>query len=108
MLLTAFIASHRSKRKTRESFQLHRDILQDQYLQLALKLGTILQLAVALDRSKTQILKPLQLSYNQQRSVLTIIVPNFIEQQLEWHEVRAMYKDFAKILGVELRLSIHQ
>jgi exopolyphosphatase / guanosine-5'-triphosphate,3'-diphosphate pyrophosphatase len=54
VLICAMIASYKNKNRTRQLFLEHKDILTESDCLLVERLGSLLQLAVALDRSETQ------------------------------------------------------
>jgi exopolyphosphatase/guanosine-5'-triphosphate,3'-diphosphate pyrophosphatase len=102
MLICALVAAFKSKTRIREMFQQHKDILTEVDLQLIVQLGTILRMAVALDRSETQPVHHVHLQrINKDVTMQIHTVREPVIERLEW---TSLEKDFAKVWGVKLHI----
>lgn len=104
IILCALIASYQSKNRCRRLAAPYKNILNEGDLLLAIELGTLLQLAIALDRSETQTVadvhvkvrpKELELSLQTQRSPM-----------IELRELEALEKDFKKVWKRQLNVTL--
>ncbi len=106
ILLTALIASYRSKNRARELFAKHKDILSENDLECAVRLGTLLELAIALDRSKTQTLAQftahLDQTAEQIQSKLTLFLRFSGDDSIEQRELLNIKKEMKKVWGFPL------
>lgn len=102
ILICSLIASYKTKSRTRALFFEHKDILTESDYHLIVQLGTLLHLAIALDRSETQPVeqisatifkKELQLKIKCSRSLL-----------IELKEVETIEKEFTKLWGLSLNI----
>jgi exopolyphosphatase/guanosine-5'-triphosphate,3'-diphosphate pyrophosphatase len=104
ILLVALIASHRSKNRTRECYLKYKDLLHAEDLELTIRLGTLLELAIALDRSKTQSLRSLAvtlqqpLETGQEKWLLNVDFAG--NDAIEQRELQNELKTFKKIWGI--------
>lgn len=97
LLLCALIASYRSKKKCKSFFLMHQDILQPNDLEFSVKLGSVLQLSVALDRSETQPIERLEVEYDPQRGQLTVIADLLHSAEVERQAFEEAKKEFEKV-----------
>ncbi|MDB4867173.1 MAG: Ppx/GppA family phosphatase [Cohnella sp.] len=99
ILLTAAIASFKGMNQLRRKLSPYRSMLHDGDVDTAAHLGSLLQLAAALDRSQSQAIRSLQVevSGNQLRLKAQTDHPLSVEQV----EVEALSKDFKKIWGIK-------
>lgn len=96
-LLTAAIASFRSVNGLRRKLASFRSMLQEGDGDMAAKLGAILQLAAALDRSESQAVRGLRVKFKQGMLLLTAETDQALTA--EKLEVESVAKDFKKIWG---------
>ncbi|WP_166244634.1 Ppx/GppA phosphatase family protein [Paenibacillus turpanensis] len=101
VLLCALIASFKTAKKTRQMFQNYRDILSESDYHMILKLGSMLQLGVALDRSETQPVEHVQASIHGRELELQLNCSH--SPSIELRELQALEKDFAKMWGLKLK-----
>jgi exopolyphosphatase/guanosine-5'-triphosphate,3'-diphosphate pyrophosphatase len=103
ILICAFIASYKNKNRTKKMCLEYKDILSEADFHMIEKLGMLLQLAIALDRSETQpvqsisaaiIKKELQLNLNCSHSPV-----------IELRQVQLIQKDFKKIWELQVTLT---
>ncbi|WP_284641139.1 Ppx/GppA phosphatase family protein [Paenibacillus silviterrae] len=102
-LLCAFIATYKTKKRLLHMWSPYREIMLDSDVELVVRLGSILQLAVALDSSETQ---PLHLIYavSDDKSLrLQLQIQN--DPTAEFSEVEELQKDFRKIWGLSVQLN---
>lgn len=102
ILICAMIASYKNKNRTRENYLEHKDILTESDCQLVIQLGTLLHLAIALDRSETQPVA--HITAMQKGNNLEIKLECRHSPLIELREVASLEKDFKKIWGVNPRL----
>ncbi|GIQ69852.1 Ppx/GppA family phosphatase [Xylanibacillus composti] len=93
-LMVALIASYKSKSRCKKAAAPYRDILSEEDLGVCEKLGTVLQLAVALDRSETQPIE--SMSCKLQNKQLALNVKTRWNASIEAREVEAVASDFKK------------
>lgn len=103
ILLCAMIASHKTKSRARLTFLEHRDILDESDLSLVVLLGTLLRLAIALDRSETQTVTELSAALHGLELRLSVAHRHGLS--IERQEVAALEKEFKKVWGLQIRLS---
>ncbi|XEC96469.1 exopolyphosphatase [Paenibacillus tarimensis] len=98
-ILIAAVASFKNKSKARKQLAQYRQLLNDEDLDYIYRLGTILQLAIALDRGETQSLNRLAAELSGEMLLLKpLLVSGSIE--LERKEVDAIADDFEKVWGL--------
>lgn len=98
VLLCSMIASYKNKNRTRQLFLEHRDILTESDCSLVDRLGSLLQLAVALDRSETQ---PVQrLTAMVRGSGIRLQLECARNPGIEIRETVAIAKEFKKVWGL--------
>jgi exopolyphosphatase / guanosine-5'-triphosphate,3'-diphosphate pyrophosphatase len=98
ILLTAAIASFRGMNPLRRKLSPYRSMLREGDLEAAVRLGSILQLAAAMDRSQSQAIRSLELKSDGKK--LRIEAESDEALSVEQVEVTALAKDFKKIWGI--------
>jgi exopolyphosphatase / guanosine-5'-triphosphate,3'-diphosphate pyrophosphatase len=102
LLLCALIASFRSEKRTKSLLAAHRDLLSETDLPLIVRLGSLLQLAVALDRSETQPVAGV--SAQVFGKTLNLLVTHNSAWEIERRELMSISKDFVKMWGLKLQV----
>jgi len=100
ILLCALIASFKSEKRLKPLFSAHRDLLSDADFGLIVRLGSLLQIAVALDRSETQPIATVSASAIGRELVLTVKTRHTWD--IEKRELETLAKDFRKLWGLSL------
>lgn len=100
ILICALIASFKNKSRTRQQYLEHKDILAESDCQLIIQLGTLLHLAIALDRSETQPIQRLTALHH--RNELELRLECSHAPLIELREIRSISKDFKKVWGLNL------
>jgi exopolyphosphatase/guanosine-5'-triphosphate,3'-diphosphate pyrophosphatase len=100
ILLCAFIASFKSEKRLKQSAQLYKDVLRETDLELITKLGSLLQVAVALDRTETQVITDVNAQLVGKQLHLSVIACN--DWHIERRELETLTKDFQDIWGVKM------
>ncbi|WP_123039533.1 Ppx/GppA phosphatase family protein [Cohnella candidum] len=98
ILLTAATASFRGINALKRNLAPYRPILEENDTETAAKLGSLLQLAIALDRSESQSIRSLSADAVKNKLVLTADAEHALS--LERMEVESLSKDFKKIWGL--------
>jgi len=101
-VLTAAIASFKSKGAAKQQLEKYRSILHDNDLRDVLQLGSLLRLAAALDRSRKQAIKRLKASINRQQLKLHMTASTSTE--LEQFEIKQLSQEFKKVWGIQLTI----
>lgn len=101
ILICAMIASYKNKNRTRQLYLEHKDILTESDCQLVVQLGTLLRLAIAMDRSETQPIS--RFTAQHKRSTLEFKLECRHSPLIELREIACLEKDFKKVWGVNLR-----
>lgn len=96
-VLTAAIASYRSVNGNRRRLAPYRSLLQDGDIELAARLGSLLQLSAALDRSESQAIRDLRVEKSKNKLALRAISDHSLA--MERMETEALAKDFKKVWG---------
>lgn len=99
--LCSLIASHKTKSRTHQLALAYKDILEESDELLVAKLGTLLQLAIALDRSETQPVRELIISIIGKTLMLKLLCAG--NPAAELSEIAAFAKDFEKVWGLALK-----
>ena len=94
IILCAMIASYKSKKKARTILNLYPDILTKEDLSLVCKLGTLLLLAIALDRSETQPIQSLRAGIKHKELQLSAEARS--NAMIEVRQVLQVTEDFQK------------
>lgn len=95
VLLCALIASYMNKKKARQRMAGHADMLEKDDLTLIARLGSLLQLAIALDRSETQPVKQLKAAVKGRELRLEIEAKD--QLLIETRQVQLLANDFYKV-----------
>ncbi|WP_219640860.1 Ppx/GppA phosphatase family protein [Cohnella sp. CFH 77786] len=98
ILLTAGIASFRGLNALKRNLNPYRSMLEDEDFDSIARLGSILQLAAALDRSESQSIRNLHAEAGRGKLVLTAEAQHSLS--MERMEVDSLAKDFKKIWGL--------
>jgi exopolyphosphatase/guanosine-5'-triphosphate,3'-diphosphate pyrophosphatase len=99
ILMIAAIASYKSKNRTRQQLLDYRELLNESDFDTIHKLGVLLQLAAALDRSETQAIGRLQTSQSANQLLLDPVRSEGT-LALEAREVDELASDFKKLWGL--------
>ncbi|WP_309121471.1 Ppx/GppA family phosphatase [Paenibacillus sp.] len=102
ILLCALIASFKSEKRLKPLFAAHRDLLAETDFGLIVRLGALLQVAVALDRSGTQPIATL--SARAIGRELRLVVKPRRAWDIERRELQSLTKDFGKSWGLTLQI----
>jgi len=100
ILMIAAIASFRSKGKAKAELKPYEALITPQDIEVICQLGTVLQLAIALDRSETQGIEEMKLNLVDDKLHLTIKSASS-DLQLEAHNVSEIASDFKKLWGIK-------
>jgi exopolyphosphatase/guanosine-5'-triphosphate,3'-diphosphate pyrophosphatase len=103
ILLCASIASYKTKTRAQQTYMQHKDILLESDVDRITLLGTILQLAVALDISETQTITSLKADAD--HKALQVKIQTKYDPSAELGEVDTLQKEFNKVWG--LKLNVH-
>ncbi|KQO01284.1 exopolyphosphatase [Paenibacillus sp. Leaf72] len=96
ILITASIASYKSKSRARQQLRPYKEMLVESDYELICRLGTLLQLASALDRSETQALSRLAVSLTPEQLKLHAVRPSS-SLTVERLEVGELAPEFSKL-----------
>ncbi|EXX89391.1 phosphatase [Paenibacillus darwinianus] len=99
ILISAAVASYKNRSGARQLHQTYKPIMADDDLETVYRLGTLLQLAVALDRSESQPFTGLAADIRSNKLVLRPIGQNG-PLTMERSEVEALADDFKKVWGL--------
>jgi len=105
ILLTAAIASYRGASPARKKLAPYRKLLQSGDYEAVCKLGALLQLAAALDRSESQAVASLRVSVGRGNK-LKLVAAARHPLPVEKTEVDSLAKDFRKVWRLTPRLTI--
>ncbi|GAA3401639.1 Ppx/GppA family phosphatase [Paenibacillus hodogayensis] len=100
-VLCALIASFRTKGRTRAMMQPYKDLLAESDLELVYRLGSLLLLATAFDRSETQPIARIGATVDKQD--LHVAWSSSTEPAIELREVERIAGDFRKCWGLRIR-----
>jgi len=100
ILLVAAIASFRSKSKARAELKGYSQLISSDELEIISRLGYVLQLAAALDRSETQSIQSMELKLEQDKLHIAVTAAHN-DLELEAHNVEELASDFKKHWGVK-------
>jgi exopolyphosphatase/guanosine-5'-triphosphate,3'-diphosphate pyrophosphatase len=104
LILCSLIASYKAKGRVHSLALTHKDVLQESDEALIVRLGTLLQLAIALDRSETQPVE--QLTAHVHRKDLNLSLTCSQVPYVELRECESISKDFQKVWGLKLKLTV--
>ncbi len=102
IMLCALIASFKSEKRLKPLFAAHRDLLSEFDFELISKLGILMQLAVALDRSETQPISDLRAQVIGKELKLSVRCRH--QWVIERTELDAVGKDFGKQWGLKIKV----
>lgn len=102
-VLCAAIASFKTKSRAQQVHTQYKDLLLESDVDLIVKLGTLLQLAIAMDISETQAFSSL-VAYLDDNKELALYVQSQNDPSIEYREIAGVNKDFKKIWGLKLTL----
>jgi exopolyphosphatase/guanosine-5'-triphosphate,3'-diphosphate pyrophosphatase len=102
IVLCALIASFRSVKRTRSMMLNYKDLVTESDFTLVAKLGSLLQLAAACDRSETQPIEEIVAQTNGRELQFNITAHK--EWSIEHRELDALGKEIQKIWGIKLRI----
>jgi exopolyphosphatase/guanosine-5'-triphosphate,3'-diphosphate pyrophosphatase len=103
ILVCALIASYKNKNRTRKICSDYKDILSDADFQLAVQLGMLLQLAIALDRSETQPVQNLSAHLNKKELELQLECSH--SPLIENREIELLQKEFKKVWDLQINVT---
>ncbi|NHN31555.1 Ppx/GppA phosphatase family protein [Paenibacillus agricola] len=106
ILLCACIASYKTKGRVHQIYNQYPDILLESDVDMITKLGTLLQLAVALDASETQAIPVI--SAKSDGGQLSIRAETQIDHSAERKEVDEIQKDFMKAWTMKFSFQTNQ
>lgn len=98
IIMTAAIASYKSKSKTRRHLSEYKELLNDSDLEVIYKLGTLLQLSAALDRTETQAIGQFNAQLDGAQLLLRPVHPRGT-LAVESREVEELSHEFKKLWG---------
>ncbi|WP_028611885.1 Ppx/GppA phosphatase family protein [Paenibacillus harenae] len=98
IVMIAAIASYKSKSRVRQHISEYRELLNDSDLEIIYKLGTLLQLSAALDRTETQAIGQMNMQMTGQQLVLQPVHPRGA-LAVERREVEELSVEFKKLWG---------
>ncbi|WP_419872133.1 Ppx/GppA family phosphatase [Candidatus Pristimantibacillus sp. PTI5] len=99
MIMTAAIASYKSKSRARQHISEYKEMLNESDLDVIYKLGALLQLSAALDRGETQAIAQLNVHLSGNQLLLRPIQPRGT-LAVERREVEELGAEFKKLWGV--------
>lgn len=99
MIMTAAIASYKSKGRARQHVSEYRELLNETDLDVIYKLGSLLQLSAALDRTETQAIAQLNVQLSGNQLLLRPIQPRGT-LVVERREVEELSSEFKKLWNV--------
>lgn len=102
-VLCALIASFRSKSRARSLMLHYKELLAEADPELVYRLGSLLQLAIALDRSETQPLTAIRATIDRQE--LRVDWSGQHDPAIELREVERIAGDFKKCWGLRVKLN---
>ncbi|ANE48440.1 hypothetical protein SY83_21570 [Paenibacillus swuensis] len=104
ILICSMIASHKSKSRTRSLFLEHKDILTESDFGLVMQIGSLLHLAIALDRSETQPVNKLQAEVFNKELLLSLQIAKLADIELK--EIENVTPDFEKQWGLSVKTAV--
>src|SRR5690606_3331012 len=102
LLICALAASYKTKKQATRQMQLHKDVHSETDKQVVDALGTILLLAIALDRSQTQAERGVSSSVQQKKLRMELDVNH--DPSIEVRELKSMERDLKKLWNVQLEV----
>jgi exopolyphosphatase/guanosine-5'-triphosphate,3'-diphosphate pyrophosphatase len=104
ILLCALIASYKAKSRSHQMVLKHKDILEETDESLIIQLGTLLHIAIALDKSETQPIEQLNVQLTGKELHLQLHCRS--NPFTELRELNSLQKDFQKAWGYKLTYEI--
>jgi exopolyphosphatase/guanosine-5'-triphosphate,3'-diphosphate pyrophosphatase len=101
-LLCASIASYKTKSRAQQTYLRHKDILKESDVELIVRLGMLLQLAIAIDSSETQAFSTVEAFCAHGSMELELSVQAKSDPSVEYREIASLHKDFKKVWGLWL------
>ncbi|MGG1635445.1 Ppx/GppA family phosphatase [Paenibacillus sp. NRS-1760] len=98
MIMTAAIASYKSKGRARQHISEYKELLNESDLEVIYKLGSLLQLSAALDRGETQAIAQLNVQLSGIQLLLRPVQPRGT-LAVERREVEELASEFKKLWG---------
>jgi exopolyphosphatase/guanosine-5'-triphosphate,3'-diphosphate pyrophosphatase len=105
-LLCAMTASFKSKSRAQKTYMQYHDILAATDVQLAVKLGTILQLAISLDVSETQPITDIEAVLTESSLELHLLAKQ--APDLELKKSKELLKDIRKSWGIPIKVHVQK
>lgn len=99
VIMTAAVASYKSKGRARQHLSEYKELLNDSDLDIIYKLGALLQLSAALDRTETQAIGQMNALITGNQLLLRPIQPRG-SLAVERREVKELTAEFKKLWGV--------
>lgn len=103
-LLVAAIASFKTRSRTHLTYLQYKDILLESDEELIVRLGTLLQLAIALDSSETQAIASMKAYVSEEDQELQLSLQAKSDPSVEYREIAGLMKDFKKVWNLKLNL----
>ncbi|TVY07432.1 Ppx/GppA family phosphatase [Paenibacillus cremeus] len=104
ILLAAFIATFKTKPRTKQQYVPYKDILQESDVDLIARLGFLLRLSIALDISETQ---PFELTrVVSEGGSLQLQLQTKHDPSAECREVEGLLKEFKKAWGIPIQTQV--
>jgi exopolyphosphatase/guanosine-5'-triphosphate,3'-diphosphate pyrophosphatase len=103
ILICAFIASYKNKNRTKKMYLEYKDILSETDFHMIERLGMLLQLAIALDRSETQPVQSVSAAIIKKELLLHLECSH--SPVIEWRQVQLIQKEFKKIWELHIILT---
>jgi exopolyphosphatase/guanosine-5'-triphosphate,3'-diphosphate pyrophosphatase len=100
ILICAFIASYKNKNRTKKMCLEYKDILSETDFYMIERLGMLLQLAIALDRSETQPIESFSAEIIRKDLLLHLECSDW--PVIEWRQVQLIQKEFKKIWDLQI------
>ncbi|MBP1989490.1 exopolyphosphatase [Paenibacillus eucommiae] len=102
ILLISLVASYKTRSRNHQMMLLHKDILADSDELAIIQLGVLMQMAIAMDRSETQLVKEMKAVIQDNSLQLSLICSD--QPLLELREAESLKKEFLKLWKLKLHL----
>ncbi|WP_058303785.1 Ppx/GppA phosphatase family protein [Gorillibacterium timonense] len=106
VVLAALIAAHTGKKKSRKAFLAHQDLLTEADLSTAVALGTLLQLASALDSGRQSCVSRIEIVTSDGAPLLRLTCKSAPDAELD--AAMKLSDDFRKTWGFPLRFAVKE
>lgn len=103
-LLCAAIASFKNRSKAYATYMQYKEILLESDVELIVKLGSLLHVAVAMDSSETQVFTSVSVEALPNKELL-FLVQKKNDPSVEYEEIASLQKDFKKIWNRKLTIN---